>query len=85
MKPLAISGDPKLTHTDSAASHISSAGAILLEYLVEGYNVVSTYAGNSLRGQIQVTEFHEQFIPWVHRHPNTSTNKHTGNFPVNFW
>ena len=34
MKPLAISGDPKFTHNDNTASHISSEGGTLLEYLV---------------------------------------------------
>ena len=31
-----------------------------------------------------MTQFHEKFISWVHGYPNTGTNKHTGNFPLNF-
>ena len=34
MNPLTISDNPKFTHTDNAASYISSVGAILLDYLV---------------------------------------------------
>ena len=34
MKPREISGDPKLTRTDNAASHMSFAGVIMLDFLV---------------------------------------------------
>ena len=33
--------------------------------------------------QATPTKFHEKFISWVQGRPNTSMNKHTGNFPVN--
>ena len=34
--------------------------------------------------KFQATEFHKKIISWVHGPTNTSTNKYTGNFLVNY-
>ena len=40
---------------------------------------------NSLSDQILIDQISQKIISWVHEHTNTSTNKHTGNFPVKFF
>ena len=45
--------------------------------------LIHHFLGILLVTEFQATQFHEKYISWVHRHPNTGTNKCTGNFLVN--